>query len=159
MSKFNTATVGSTKTTNLAGGVAFRQSDKVELVSHLLTSFVEDQYYRSKDEGLNRLRELILGQKDKKFAAKAAVYARNEFGMRSVSHAAAAEIANEVKGESWTKNFLDLVVRRPDDMTEILAYYKNVFGEDAPIPNSMKKGFAKALLRFDEYQLKKYSNG
>lgn len=153
MGKFNTATKGS-KTTNLAGGVAYEQTPKVELVSHLLTSFVEDQFYRSEAEGLDRLREL-LNTVDSEFAAKAAVYARNEFGMRSISHVTAAEIASSTSGEAWVKHFLNSVVRRPDDMTEILSYY---MGQNSgrPLPNSMKKGLRLAFDKFDGYQLAKY---
>jgi 60 kDa SS-A/Ro ribonucleoprotein len=46
------------------------------------------------------------------------------------------------------------VVRRPDDATEILAYYLANFGK--PLPNSLKKGLGSALGKFDEYQLAKY---
>ena len=45
-------------------------------------------------------------------------------------------------------------MRRPDDMTEILAYYLNKYGK--PVPNSLKKGFASAIGRFDPYQIAKW---
>src|SRR4051812_41349974 len=122
MSKFNTARQG-TKTTNLAGGEAYKQTPKLELLSILLTSFIQNQYYRSAGDTLSRVRELVASEADKKFIARAAIYARNEFGMRSISHAVAAEIAHTVKGEGWTKAFFDKVVHRPDDITEILSYY------------------------------------
>lgn len=158
MSKFNTATTPtrarrSGDTTNLAGGEAFTQEPRVELASILLTSFVKDQYYRSADDTLGRLKQL-LGQVDPLFAAKAAVYARDEFGMRSISHVVAGELAHSVKGEAWTKDFFDRIVVRPDDMTEILAYYLSAYGK--PVPNSLKKGFARAFRRFDSYKLAKY---
>lgn len=151
MSKFNTRT--SSKTVNIAGGPAYKQTDKLEFVSILLTSFLKDKFYESENETLERLSGLFMGMSDKKFAAKAALYARNEFGMRSVSHFVAAKIAQTVKGEQWTKSFFDKIVHRPDDMTEILAaYWQNT----KAIPNSLKKGFAQAFQRFDEYQLAKY---
>lgn len=158
MSRFNTEAVldrptQNADTINLAGGEAFSQSAKAEFASILLTSFVTDQYYRSADDGLARTIEL-LDQVEPVFAAKAAVYARNEFGMRSISHVVAAEIAHRVKGESWTKRFIDSVVRRPDDMTEIVAYYLTQHGR--PLPNSVKKGLASAFTKFDRYQLAKY---
>lgn len=157
MSRFNAAAntlrLGATKTTNYAGGEAYTMDAKTEFVSILLTSFVTDQYYRSADDGIARVIEL-LDSVPGQFAAKASIYARNEFGMRSVSHLVAAEVAHRVKGESWTKDYFSAVVRRPDDMTEILAYYMSKFGK--PIPNSLKKGFAKAFDKFDGYQLAKY---
>ncbi len=44
MSKFNTTLTGTTKTTNYAGGDAYKQSSELELVSILLTSFVTDTF-------------------------------------------------------------------------------------------------------------------
>lgn len=151
--KFNTVEKRN-RTKNLAEGEAFKQTDKLELVSLLLTSFVEDQFYRSAETQVDRLSDLVAGLSDKKFAAKAAVFARNEFGMRSITHVLAGEIANTVKGEKWTKHFFNRVVRRPDDVTEILAYHLSKRGK--PIPNAMKKGLGMALSRFDDYQLGKY---
>ena len=154
MSRFNRTSSGATKTVNFAGGEAFIESPKLELVSLMLTSFVKDQYYRGTDESLSKVESLIDAIKDKKFIAKAAIYARNEFGMRSISHVVAAELAKRVKGEEWTKSFYEKVIHRPDDITEILSYYANKYG--FPIPNSLKKGLAKSFGKFDEYQIAKY---
>lgn len=155
MGKFNTVNKAkSTKTVNLAGGQAYSQSAELELVSILLTSFVQDQYYKSAGDTMKRVTEL-LNKVDPKFAAKAAIYARNEFGMRSITHVLAVEIAKHISGQEWGKKFFTEVIRRPDDMTEIVAYY---FGKNKgkALPNSLKKGFAKAFDKFDGYQLAKY---
>ena len=154
MAKFNSPATEKTKTVNLAGGEAFQESPELEFVSILLTSFVSDQFYTSADNKLDRLEELITAIKDKKFLAKAAIYARTVFGMRSITHAVAGELAKTVKGESWMKNFFEKVVYRPDDMTEILSYYLEK--HKGSVPNSMKKGFAKAFGKFDLYSLAKY---
>lgn len=140
---------------NLAGGTAFTESPKLELASILLTSFVQDQYYQRADAGIVRLIELIDAFPDKRFVAKAAIYARVKFGVRTVSHVVAAELLFRVKGEPWTRRFLSKVIERPDDMTEILAYYGTQFGR-SPVPNALKKGFAEAFTRFDGYQIAKY---
>ncbi|RMD70160.1 MAG: TROVE domain-containing protein [Cyanobacteria bacterium J149] len=150
--RFNTTQ--SNKIVNYAGGEAFKESPKLALISQLLTSFVQDQYYRSADDSLEELVNLIDQIKDKKFIAKAAVYARTKFGMRSITHAVAAELAKRVKGERWTKRFYDRIVYRPDDITEIVAYYLNKYNK--PLPNSLKRGLGQALTKFDEYQLAKY---
>lgn len=152
MSKFNSKS--STKTENLAGGEAFSESPKLEFVSLLLTSFVSDQFYRGASDTLSRMEKLIDSIKDKTFVAKAAIYARTKFGMRSISHAVAGEVAKRVKGETWTRRFYEKVVYRPDDITEILSYYLNKYKK--PIPNSLKKGLALALKKFDAYSLGKY---
>ena len=152
MSRFNSPRVG-TKTENLAGGEAFSETPKLELVSVLLTSFVKDQFYKSADEGVANVKKL-LAKIDPLFSAKAAVYARTKFGMRSISHIVAGELLKLVKGEEWTKRFIDKVVFRPDDMTEILSYYMKNYGK--PVPNSLKKGLSLAINKFDAYQIAKY---
>lgn len=144
---------GTPNTTNFEGGRAFTQTEKLELVSVLITTFLEDEFYRTEKQTTARIRELM-GKVEPEFSAKAALYARNEHGMRSVSHLVAGEIAKGVKGRTWTKSFFDRVVRRPDDVLEILGYYLAVHGR--PVPNSLKKGLGAALARFDEHQLAKY---
>ncbi len=143
-------------TTNAAGGFAYTMKEKTELVTILLTSFVSDQFYKSATDTTKRLAELIAKNPDKKFVAKAAVYARNKFGMRSITHVVAGELAKDasVKGQEWTKEFYNEVVRRVDDMLEVISYvWKD---GKKPLPNALKKGFAKAFDRFDTYQLSKY---
>jgi 60 kDa SS-A/Ro ribonucleoprotein len=140
-------------TTNLAGGPAFQPSAKLELVSTMLTSFVQDQYYRSSNDVLLRVGEL-LDRVEPLFAAKATLFARREFGMRSITHAVAAEVAKRVKGQPWTRRFFDRAVYRADDAVEILAYYLAKYGK--PIPNALKKGLGAALSRQDAYALAKY---
>ncbi len=138
---------------NLAGGRAYSMSPEVKLASALLTSFVQDQYYSSAKESANRLVSFAEAC-DPLFAAKAAVFARNEYGMRSASHLMAISLSKRVSGEAWAKGFYRKMVRRPDDMTEILA---GLFATGAKSPtNAMKKGFAQAFGKFDAYQLAKY---
>lgn len=159
MSKFNTTVKEpKTLTTNLAGGQAYKQSNELALVSLLLTSFVNDQFYKGANDTLKDLRSL-LKKVDPIFAAKAAIYARDKFGMRSISHALAGELTSYLSGSNEAKNFYDKVVVRVDDMTEIMSYYLlNKTNKDNPkFPNSLKKGFAKAFDKFDSYQLAKYS--
>lgn len=158
MSKFNaTIPKGKTKTTNFAGGEAYNQSKELELVSILLTSFVSDTFYRSSNDTLERLKSL-LSEVDPKFAAKAAIFARDKFGMRSITHALAGELTSHSTGLDWAKNFYDKVVVRPDDMMEIMGYYlsNKTDAKKPKFPNSLKKGFAKAFDRFDGYQIAKY---
>ena len=153
MSKFNAKkTVSSQITTNFAGGEAFKESNKLELVSLLLTSFAQNSFYQKEEQTNNRLIDLISNNRPD-FVAKSAIFARNEFGMRSISHITAAELAKYLSSVPWAKNFYNKIVRRPDDMMEILAYYT---GKGNKITNSMKKGFAEAMSRFDSYQLGKY---
>lgn len=151
MSKFNSTTLPTTATVNRARGVAVKQSDELALASLLLTSFLTKQSYRTAKQSQNDLVDLI-AKVDPYFAAQAAIYARNEFGMRSVSHVVAGEIASALSGKEWAKNFYSKVCFRPDDVTEILSYV------GARPTHAMAKGLRIALERFDDYQLGKYKS-
>jgi hypothetical protein len=77
MSKFNTTLPKQkTLTENLAGGQAYTQSNELALVSLLLTSFVNDQFYRGAKDTLSDLKKLSEKVKDKEFVAKSAIYAK-----------------------------------------------------------------------------------
>jgi len=161
MARFNSPTTGS-KTINLAGGEAYKQTPELELVSILLTSFANDQYYRSANDTFAELKQLIK-RCDPMFVAQAVVFARITFGMRSITHVVAAELAEHLKGMPWAKDFYKAVIHRPDDMMEIVSYYmencaKAGSGKRSKkgITKAMKTGFAKALSQFNVYQLAKY---
>ena len=124
----------------------------LELVSILLTSFANDSFYRSAGDTFDQLKKLI-AKCDKKFVAQAAVYARTQFGMRSITHVVASELAKYVSGELWAKDFYSSIIYRPDDMMEIISYHA---ANNGKISNSMKKGLAKAFDKFDRYALAKY---
>lgn len=152
MPKFNTKQVDPSLTANLAGGQAHQQSPQLEMVSILLTSFANDQFYKSGNDTLATLK-LLIQKCNPKFSAKAAIYARTKFGMRSISHVAASELAIQIGGCEWAKDFYNQIIYRPDDMLEILSYHK---ANNGKISNAMKKGFASAFDKFDAYQLAKY---
>lgn len=154
MARFNLKSLfAQPKTVNLAGGAAHPQTPEMALASQLLTSFVQDQFYRSAADQMTDL-EALLAQVSPEFSAKAAIYARQEFGMRSITHVLAANLARQAGGQVWAKNFYKNIVRRPDDMLEIAALTKSKGAK--MLPNAMKKGFAAAFDRFDGYQLAKY---
>ena len=141
-------------TVNHAGSEAFQASPKLELAALMLTATLADGFYRTGDQTVARVKQLIAQNEDKRFVAKAALYVRKEAGLRSVTHLAAGELARQVKGEAWTAPFFARLVHRPDDALEILAYQLGAYGR--PVPNSLKKGLGAALAKFDEYQLAKY---
>lgn len=151
MSRFNTTTIG-TKTVNKAGGDAYSQSPKLELVSVLLTSFANDTFYEKAEDKFDRLKGLIK-QVDPLFAAKAAIYARKEFGMRSITHVLAGELAKYASGREWGADFYSAIINRPDDMMEIISY---LFANKQKLPKAVQKGFAMVFDRLDAYQLAKY---
>lgn len=159
MAKFNKPKTKTTKVINYAGGESYKSSDKLEFISILFTSFLKNQFYRSETETIQKIKDLV-SKLDKKFVAKASIYARTVFGMRSVSHLVAGEIAyinrskKGITGETWTKHYFDNIIYRCDDMMEILSYYLHTYGK--PIPAALRKGFRTAIQRFNRYQIGKY---
>lgn len=137
---------------NLAGGRAYRENANMQLAAVLLTSFGNDKYYASNTAIKAQLARLIEAS-DKEFAAKAIVYARREFGMRTITHYAASILAKYIGGEPWAKDFFNSVIVRPDDMTEIVAC---TLSRKEKLSNAMKKGFAEAFGKFSRLQLAKY---
>lgn len=162
MSKFNKKAEGVKPTEiNEMGEKAFKLSEKEELVSTVMTTFLQDSYYEKEKAIVDRIIK-CLDSVDPLFAAKLAVYARNEGNLRSVTHLIAAHIVKRAAGEEWAKRFYNKIVVRPDDMSEILSAYGSLNGMELTnkslrkIPNSIKKGFKTALERLDAYQIDKY---
>ncbi len=160
MAKFNEKKMAKQPTErNFMGEMAFKMEDKEELISTVMTTFLQGEYYEKEATKIVRIQEL-LKKVDPLFAAKLAIYARNEGNLRSVTHFVAAEIAKYVSGTDWGKRFYNRIVVRPDDMSEIVSAYAHINGmsqkDISKIPNAMKGGFKTALERLDAYQLDKY---
>lgn len=159
-------------TVNRSGIASYSIDDKLRLVSMLNTLKIEPQFYRSENEQMSELRDIIerIGQKDPYFVAQAIVWSRccGE-GMRSINHLAAALLAPFISGTDWGKRFYSAFQKqeskktgvptggcifRADDMNEI----KDVFLalNTAKLTNAMKKGFASVIEGLDTYALAKY---
>lgn len=155
MSKFNLGNSKTNKTYNNEGAVAYRMSDKEKLVTQVLTSlFNENKFYGDNSKAILATTRSVT-KSDAGFVANLCVFARNEMHLRTISHVLVAELAKSEEGKDYVRRVLNKIVERPDDMTELLAYYINTYGK--PIPNSIKKGLADSLGIFDEYQLAKYN--
>lgn len=162
MSKYNKKRVGAKPTEiNEMGEAAFKLGDKEDLISTVMTTFLQDSYYETENDTVKRICDK-LDKVDPLFAAKLAIYARTEGNMRSVSHLIAAYISKEIAGQPWAKRFYKKVVVRPDDMSEILSCYgsmnkMNLTNKELrKLPNAIKKGFKNALEGLDAYQIDKY---
>lgn len=163
MSKFAANAPASKKaavvTTNVAGGHAYRQSAKTELVTRLLTSMVADQAYTSQAQNIKATEQLVeqlVASGDAEFVAKAALYGRTHFHLRSISHLVAGALAPHARSAPWKRKFYDRIVQRPDDAVEIISYIK---ATQKKIPNAVKRGIGDALARFDQYAIAKYRGG
>lgn len=145
-------------TVNASGGSAFKMTDRIDLSSTSRTFMLggpknPEQFYLSSNQRLRRLEELV--KKDPFYAAKDCIILRHEDGLRTVSHAMAAMIAHHAKGAPWLRDFFFAIVKRADDMSEIASAYREIYKINY-IPNAMKRGFAEAFGKFDEYALAKY---
>jgi len=163
MSRFNAAAKKAktpiADTINKAGGRAYSITPKTELVNLLTSSMMAGKGLESDTEQINRLKDLLT-KVDPLFAAKTALYVRKEHGLRSVTHAMSALLARHASGQPWATKFYDKIVHRVDDAGEIVgALWALTDTKKGVIPGAMKRGFGKALSRFSEYQLAKYSGG
>lgn len=147
MAKFNTKLT--TRTENLAGGVAYAMRPEQELLHAVLTTFLEDKYYESGIERAERVARLVT-QNEPQFVANLAVIARNEFNLRSVTTLLIGELSRIHRGDSLVRDTIMKSVIRVDDLTELVAYL------DGKLPKQVKRGIRNAILRFDRYQLAKY---
>lgn len=144
-------------TANKAGAIAYKQSDEYAFVCLLVTTFLKDKFYETASEQLNRLQEYARTL-DSMFLLKAAYYARHEHGIRSATHVVAGELVNRLKNAENGYKYLASLMRRPDDLLEIVSYYRSVNGKKG-IPAILRKACAYALTKFDQYQIAKYKAG
>lgn len=138
--------------TNYEGAVAYSMNEEMELYSLAVNCMMSDQFYRKEPEILNRLIELV-EKCDSSFIQKLGVYAREEMYLRSIPLVLAVLMA---KFKKLNSKYVYRILQRADELLEILALYKTINGSLKPIPNSMKRGLAKAFDKFDEYQFAKY---
>lgn len=73
--------------------------------------------------GFARIKNLI-AKCSPEFVARLAVYARTEMNLRSVPIILAVELARLYSGNEIVKRAVAGVVKRADEITEILAYYQ-----------------------------------
>lgn len=137
---------------NYMGETAYKQTPETELVFAVVTTFLEDMYYESAQGRMDRISELV-PKCDPLFVAKLAVYAREVFYLRSVSHFLINRLTKVISGDAVVRAAVNRIVKRGDDITEIASTYL-LNGEK--LPNQVKLGLADRLLTMDRYQLAKY---
>lgn len=153
MSKFNQHSV--TKTVpSYEGGQVFEKNPLEEWMNMLFSSYLTDKFYENESIQTIRYIELtnqIIAKYGASFAAKAAVFARKELGMRSISQLTAA-ILNGEQFEN-KRHFFSEIVNRPDDIAEIFAAIEAFDGKRS---HAAVRGFADYLSSLGDYQLGKY---
>lgn len=154
MGKYNKTTPKRVPTTiNEMGEKAYKLEAKEELVATALTTFLQKSYYESENDITRRIKNAA-NKVEPKFVAKLALYLRRDANMRSVTHLLSGELASRLGGTEYGTRFYTKVAQRPDDMSEILAYY---FSKgNTKLASAMKRGFRAKIESMDPYLIDKY---
>lgn len=158
--RFNFFSRNSAPTVNHEGAPAFTLTPQLELYAAVATAALSDQFYEKADTRLARLRELV-AKNEPRFVAQLAVYARERLHLRSVPLVLCVELARLHRGDSLVSRLVARVVQRPDEITELLAFYAQANERGGAkilnrLSKQLQKGLALSFNRFDGYQLAKY---
>lgn len=159
--KFNRVNSKANLINNYEGEKAYTLTAEMELYSAVVTAGLNDNFYEKSNTRLHRIQELML-KNDPEYVAKLAVYARNEMYMRSIPMVLAVELAKINSGNSVVCKTVNGVVKRADEITELLAYYQTANNRNDVkklnrLSKQIQKGLAAVFNRFDEYQFAKYN--
>ena len=147
-------------TTRLAGGfgmAAAQQSPERLLRRVILANLLwEDLAYSTGKDLVAQIKTLI-PQIQPETVAKLAIEARVEQKLRHVPLLLAREMIRQPdpKFRGLVGDLLPQIIQRPDELTEFLALYWQ--DGRCPLAKQVKKGLARAFLRFDAYQLAKWN--
>src|SRR5579871_5555400 len=144
------------------GARARRFTPEDELKRSLMNCLLwEDQFYEDGVSIAERMAKLVLAVAPET-AAALAVEAREVMKLRHAPLLIVREMARYPSHRGLVADTLDRIIQRPDELTELLAiYWADVLGplqqrKRQPVSAQVKKGLAKALTKFDAYQLAKY---
>lgn len=137
------------------GGAAVRITDEQTLRRSVLSCLLwEKQFYEDGASIADRIAALVPRVKPVLVAALA-IEAREEFKLRHVPLLLAREMAKHNTHKPYVAATLERIIQRPDELAEFLALYWAA--GKVPISAQIKKGLARAFVKFDEYQIGKYN--
>lgn len=114
----------------------------------------EDTFYEDGVSIAERIKNLVSQVKPEN-VANMAIEVREKMKLRHAPLWIVNAMAPLSSHKHLVADTLARVIQRPDELTEFLAlYWKN---KRVPISKQIKKGLAKAFLKFDAYQLAKYN--
>lgn len=158
---FNESTKEATKVLNYEKEVAYSLSPELELYTLAVTSVLGGKFYESTEDRIERLRSLI-SKCSSLFVAKLAVYTRNNMYLRSIPLVLLVELARIHNNDNLISKTIPKVVKRVDEITELLAYYQIANNRKDTkklnkLSKQIQKGLAATFNNFDEYQFAKYN--
>lgn len=159
--RFNISNKGANTTTNYEGATAFAMTPQIELYATVATTALSDKFYEGTDERVERIRNLIQICPPE-FVAKLAIYAREKMYLRSIPLVLVVELAKWHNGDNLISKTIPKVVKRADEITELLAYYtlannRKDLKKLNKLSKQVQKGLATVFNSFDEYQFSKYN--
>jgi hypothetical protein len=144
------------------GARAVRFTPEMELKRALMNCLLwENQFYEDGVSIADRIKALVPRVAPAR-VAQLAIEAREVMKLRHAPLLAIREMARSEKHRALVADTIAQVIQRPDEMTELLAiYWADALGPQQqrkrqPVSAQVKKGLARALTRFDAYQLAKY---
>ncbi|MBI3676048.1 MAG: TROVE domain-containing protein [Proteobacteria bacterium] len=144
------------------GAKAKRFTPELELKRTLMNCLLwEDQFYEDGVSIAERIAKLV-PQVDPARTAALAIEARELMNLRHAPLLVVREMARHEKHRVLVADTLARIIQRPDEMTELLAiYWAGALGpmqqrKRQPVSAQIKKGLARAVTKFDAYQLAKY---
>jgi hypothetical protein len=139
-----------------------RFTPEMELRRALMNCLLwEDQFYEDGVAIADRIKTLVPQVEPVRVAALA-MEAREQMKLRHAPLLVVREMARHEKHRMLVADTLARVIQRPDEMMELLAiYWADALGpmqqrKRQPVSAQIKKGLARALTKFDAYQLAKY---
>jgi 60 kDa SS-A/Ro ribonucleoprotein len=159
--KFNIKAKQPDTVQNHEGANAYKLSPEMELYAAVVTAGLSDTFYEKGDTRIERIQALML-KNDPEYVAKLAVYARTAMYLRSVPLMLAVELAKAQSGNPVVAAAVRGVVKRADEITELLAYYQRANNRTDlkklnKLSKQIQKGLATAFNMFDAYQFAKYN--
>ncbi len=144
---------------NEEGAPATGLHPQLALYTNVCTSLLQPKFYRPDTQAnLDELRNLIRNN-NPLFVAKLAVYARTKMNLRTVPLVILAELSRLYSHTEVLKKAVAQVISRPDEITELMAYYAkaNDRTDMKKISWQLRKGIKQAFNKFDEYQFAKWN--
>jgi hypothetical protein len=149
------------------GNLQVEKTDVQKLMEYV-ASFIygENSFYESADEKMAELTAVLARIASRKGGDKVIAdtldIAKNEFGMRTMPVVALVEYLKAARAigrqqVDGTRQLVDQMIRRVDDMTDMYSYALKAFGAKNQVPLAIKRGIADAFNKFDAYQLGKYN--